>query len=142
MRRRSSSSWRRARHERLERSKKGRRLSGPASGGPFYRIAEIYERAWARTVDDTIDLTWTTGRDTRPGRGSLAVAARPCPYWRARSAPDAVVGPRRATGRILGTLHGALFVTLFGLTMRALKAAVTRIERQVRPTARTCARSS
>jgi hypothetical protein len=101
-----------------------RRKKGPAAvpdphrDAPFYRIAEIYERAWAEDgVDDTIHLTWDArGRTPAASRRSLPLPPDLAPYWPARSAPTRPLSARRATGRILGTLHGALFVTLFGLT--------------------------
>jgi hypothetical protein len=116
----------------------GGTLSGtPHRDGRFYRIAQIYERTRAQDgADDTIDLTWTTGRDS-PTRSRFPCRCRP------RSGtigghgglPGAPVVARPGHGAASDTnAGGTLFVTLFGLTGEQLGKAVSRIERQVQPT--------
>jgi hypothetical protein len=109
----------------------------PTSGAPFYRIADIYERAWAEEhVDDTIHLKWDAGRTPAAFETPLPLPPDLAPYWPARVRPTRSLRPRAGhAAASSGTLHGSLFVTLFGLDDERVKAAVTRIERQIRSTA-------
>jgi hypothetical protein len=88
--------------------------SAPHRDGRFYRIAEIYERTRAQDgADDTIDLTWTTGR-TPPGRGAPSVAARGPHHWRAREGCGAPVVARPGHGAASDTgMRGALCSSRF-----------------------------
>jgi hypothetical protein len=109
--------------------------SAPHRDGRFYRIAQIYERTRAQDgADDTIDLTWTTGRDPHPVEVPLPLPPEVRDHWRARRAPGAPVIARPGHGAASDTnAGGTLFVTLFGLTGEQLGKAVSRIERQVQP---------
>jgi hypothetical protein len=103
-RRRSSSSWRRAPHERLERQEGIRRhpVQCAASGR-----AVLPHRGDLRThkgqdgADDTIDLTWTTGRDPHPVEVPLPLPPEvPGPLAGTEGSRHAPVIPGRATGRV------------------------------------------
>jgi hypothetical protein len=109
--------------------------SAPHRDGRFYRIAQIYERTRAQDgADDTIDLTWTTGRDPHPVEVPMPLPPEVRDHWRARRAPGAPVVARPGHGAASDTnAGGTLFVTLFGLTGEQLGKAVSRIERQVQP---------
>jgi hypothetical protein len=103
--------------------------------GRFYRIAEIYERARLEGgADDTIQLDWRAGRRPEPVEPPAPLPPDVAALWPLRRMPRGTLRARPGyASPYAGTVRGALIVTLFGLSEDRVRAAVARIERQIRP---------